>query len=418
MALTPDQAKIIKATVPILVEHGMTITTRFYSNMLRENPELNNVFNKANQFNGHQPKSLAMALHAYASNIDDLGVLSPTVELICQKHASLYIRPEQYNIVGTYLLAAMKEILGDALTPEIHDAWAAAYWQLANLMIGKEEELYKSADGWTDWREFKIDRKENESDEITSFYLVPVDGKPLPSFKPGQYISVQTEVPEFGHLQARQYSLSEAPRSDYYRISVKREDGLNMKDPTAVAHPGYISNLLHKNKQVGDVLGVSHPFGDFFYESAATPASAPIVFLSAGVGLTCLLSIFNSLSAGEKASHPITWVQASRTTGARAFADHVRSAAKQSPGVVKPVFFVSQPVDGETEGKQFDFRGRLDLARLDKDAHLFVGVKETQYFVCGPAQFMVDMQKGLKSLGVDESRVHLELFGTGGVPKA
>ena len=164
---------------------------------------------------------------------DDLGVLAPTVELICHKHASLYIRPEQYNIVGTYLLAAMKEILGDALTPEIHDAWAAAYWQLANVMIGKEEELYKSADGWTDWRDFKIDRKENESDEITSFYLVPVDGKPLPSFKPGQYISVQTEVPEFGHLQARQYSLSEAPRSDYYRISVKRVSA----NPTSAGPP-------------------------------------------------------------------------------------------------------------------------------------------------------------------------------------
>ena len=222
MSLTPEQAKIIKATVPILAEHGMTITSRFYANMLRENKELNNVFNTSNQHNGHQPKSLAMALYAYASNIDDLGVLSPAVELICHKHASLYIRPEHYNIVGTYLLAAMKEILGDSLTQDIHDAWAAAYWQLANIMIAREADLYKSADGWADWREFKIDRKEKESDEITSFYLVPVDGKPLPKFKPGQYISVQTEVPDLSHLQARQYSLSEAPRSDYYRISVKR----------------------------------------------------------------------------------------------------------------------------------------------------------------------------------------------------
>ncbi|KAL1739579.1 globin-like protein [Schizophyllum fasciatum] len=417
MALTPEQAKIIKATVPILAEHGMTITTRFYGNMLRENKELNNVFNTANQVNGHQPKSLAMALYAYASNIDDLGVLSPAVELICHKHASLYIRPEQYNIVGTYLLAAMKEILGDALTPEIRDAWAAAYWQLANIMIDREAALYKSADGWADWREFKIDRKEKESSEITSFYLVPVDGKPLPLFKPGQYISVQTEVPSLSHLQARQYSLSDAPRSDYYRISVKREDGLNMSDPAAPAHPGYISNLLHKNKQAGDIVRVSHPYGDFFYDEAAVAPSAPIVFLSAGVGLTCLLSIFNSLAPAEKTAHPITWVHVARTASARAFAAHVRAAAARNPRV-KPVFFLSHPGEGDVQGTDFDVQGRLELGKLDAESQLFAKDPKAQYFVCGPESFMVDMQKGLKALGVDEARIHLELFGTGGVPKA
>ncbi|KAI5892812.1 globin-like protein [Schizophyllum commune H4-8] len=416
MSLTPEQAKIIKATVPILAEHGMTITSRFYANMLRENKELNNIFNTSNQHNGHQPKSLAMALYAYASNIDDLGVLSPAVELICHKHASLYIRPEHYNIVGTYLLAAMKEILGDALTQDIHDAWAAAYWQLANIMIAREADLYKSADGWADWREFKIDRKEKESDEITSFYLVPLDGKPLPKFKPGQYISVQTEVPDLSHLQARQYSLSEAPRSDYYRISVKREDGLNMSDPAAPAHPGYISNLLHKHKQPGDVLRVSHPYGDFFYDESAVAPTAPIVFLAAGVGLTCLLSIFNSLAAAETA-HPITWVHVARTTSARAFAPHVRAAAARNPRI-QPVFFLSHPGAGDVQGQDFDVPGRLELGKLDAEKQLHAKDATAQYFVCGPEQFMVDMQKGLKELGVDEGRIHLELFGTGGVPKA
>lgn len=134
MALTQEQTKIIKATVPVLVEHGETITSRFYGNMLRENPSLNNIFNHTNQVNHQQPIALAKALYAYATHIDDLGALSPAVELICNKHASLYVQPEQYDIVGKYLLGAMGEVLGDAFTPAIEDAWKAAYFQLAGVV--------------------------------------------------------------------------------------------------------------------------------------------------------------------------------------------------------------------------------------------------------------------------------------------
>ncbi|GME27714.1 Flavohemoprotein [Neofusicoccum parvum] len=412
MPLTPEQAKIIKATVPILAEHGNTITTRFYGNMLRENPELNNVFSNTHQVTGHQPRALAMSLYAYASNIDDLGVLSPTVELICQKHASLYIQPEHYNIVGTYLLAAMKEILGDALTPEIHDAWAAAYWQLANIMIGKEAELYQSADGWTDWRDFRIARKEPESTEITSFYLEPVDGKPLPPFLPGQYISIQAHVPGLEFKQARQYSLSDAPNPTYYRISVKREAGAGAATPA-----GCVSNVLHADKRAGDVLRVSHPYGDFYFDAAATPADAPVVLLSAGVGLTCLLAILNSLTAAPAPApapaRPVAWIHAARSSGARAFGAHVAALAADRPHL-RRVLFVSQPGGAEADVVV----GRLDLAKLDAERDLFVSDRRARYYVCGPERFMVDMQKGLKELGVDEERVHLELFGTGGVPKA
>lgn len=237
MSLTPEQVEIIKSTVPILVEHGTIITTRFYKDMLTAHPELNNIFNNAHQVSGHQPRALAMALFAYATHIGDLGALGPAVELICNKHTSLYIQPEQYDIVGKYLLETMGELLGDAFTPAIRDAWGAAYAQLAKIMIDREEQLYQASEGWRDWRDFKIQKKVPESDEITSFYLAPIDGGKLPTFLPGQYISVRTEVPELHYLQARQYSLSDAPGKDYYRISVKRVSLLYSNLPsTAVSY--------------------------------------------------------------------------------------------------------------------------------------------------------------------------------------
>lgn len=188
MPLTDQQKDLIKACVPALQEHGVEVAKIFYTNMLRENPPLREIFNKANQVHQHQPRALAASVYAYAANIDNLATLGDAVELIANKHASLYVRPEQYEIVGKYLLAAMKEVLGDAVTPELLEAWKVAYGDLADIFIKREGELYKNAHGWTDWRDFRIAKKEKEGDEITSFYLEPVDEsvKPLPPFLPGQ----------------------------------------------------------------------------------------------------------------------------------------------------------------------------------------------------------------------------------------
>ena len=198
MALTPEQTSIVKSTVPVLEQHGTTITKVFYDNLLEAHPELNNIFNKANQDHLRQPRALAAAVLAYAKHIDDLGTLGPTVELIANKHASMYVQPEHYAIVGEHLIGAFKQVLGDALTPEILDAWAAAYGQLADIFIGKEKSLYANTKGWTDWQDFRIAKKIQESDEITSFYLEPVkeSSKPLPPYLPGQVMLSQSGILE------------------------------------------------------------------------------------------------------------------------------------------------------------------------------------------------------------------------------
>ena len=100
MPLSLEQIKIIRDTIPILKEHGYAITTHFYMDMLAAHKELNNIFNHTNQINGHQAQALADSLYAYASHIDDLGVLGPAVERISQKHASLYVREDGGEVDG------------------------------------------------------------------------------------------------------------------------------------------------------------------------------------------------------------------------------------------------------------------------------------------------------------------------------
>jgi len=395
--------------------------------MLGAHPELNKIFNRANQAHHAQPRALAGALYAYASHIDDLGQLTPAVELMCHKHASLYVQPEQYEIVGKYLLGAMGKVLGDALTPEVLEAWTVAYWQLADVLINREQALYKAAlvdsnNTWTTWRDFRIAKKILESDEVTSFYLEPTDGKKLPSFQPGQYISIQTNVPALGTVQSRQYSLSDAPHKTYLRISVKREDSLNSTIPGAERHPGYMSNLLHSSKAVGDVIKVSHPFGDFFISEEQQTSDKPLVMIGGGVGLTPLMTILNDQVA-RGAKRPISWIHSARTHGARAFTSHVSEIVNANSNIKSTLFTDSDAAANGTNGtngaapaRQTNLPGELDLEKVSKEDDLFVNEPAAEYFVCGPTGFMLYASRKLQEMGVEKGRIHLELFGTGGVP--
>ncbi|GKT66226.1 globin [Colletotrichum tofieldiae] len=422
MGLTQDQINIVKSTAPVLKVHGETITTLFYKDMIDTHPELKNVFSLRNQASGEQPRALAQSVLAYATYIDDLPRLKAAVERIAHKHASLYIRPEQYDIVGTHLMKAIGEVLGDALTPEIAEAWTAAYGQLAQVFIGRESEMYREAGPWTDWRKFKIVRRIDESDSVTSFYLAPSDGKlPLPKYLPGQYISVQVPVPQLGGItQPRQYSLSDAAsKGDYYRISVKREATLvdaPQDDVSKGLVPGLVSNLLHNDYQVGDEVEVSHPQGDFFLDTAqADKADVPLVLLSAGVGATPLMSILNTVLGPESKTpnRPIKWVHAARNSGNLVFAKHIRNLTRERENVSAHIF-LNEVKPGDQKGREYDYEQHLDLTKLPQE-DLGLADNRTEYYVCGPRDWMLKVRLVLEGLGVERERVKLELFATGDV---
>ncbi|KAK4155991.1 globin-like protein [Chaetomidium leptoderma] len=421
--LSESQIAIVKATAPVLQQHGVIITTVFYENMLRENPELHNIFSTTSQATGRQQRALAGAVLGYATYIDDLGKLAHAVERIAHKHVSLQVTPAQYDIVGKYLIQAIGQVLGDAATPDIVDAWIAAYGVLAGVFINREGDMYKAnaAANWAGWRKFKIVRKESESSVITSFYLVPTDRGPLPKFFPGQYVSLQLFVPELGYLQSRQYSLSEGPtaKGEYYRISVKREDA----DEAAVA--GLISNILHAKYAVGDEVELSHPQGEFFVDPSDTAKEGvPAVLISAGVGATPLKSILDSLTTASgggpppTVKRPVSWIHSARSSAMQPFGDAIRQICRENEHVTANVFLRNLGPE-DRAGVHYEFGDmRLDLAKLDKERHLFVGNDKAEYFICGPEQFMTDVRSALIAMGVDKSRTFLELFATGDVVDA
>ena len=144
--LSEHHRQQVKATVPLLEAGGEALTRHFYGVMLSEHPEVRPLFNQAHQASGAQPRALANGILQYARHIDRLDTLGPLVGQIVQKHVSLQVLPEQYPIVGSCLLRAIREVLGpDIATDAVIEAWAAAYQQLADLLIGAEEDVYAAA---------------------------------------------------------------------------------------------------------------------------------------------------------------------------------------------------------------------------------------------------------------------------------
>lgn len=414
MALTADQKAVVTACVPLLAEHGLEVTKTMYSHMLTDYPSLRDLFTLSAQLTGHQPSALAGAVYAYAANINDLTPVLPAVERIAHKHVSVNISAPQYAIVGECLLKALREVLGaDVFTDQVHDVWAAAYWQLANLMIKREDDIVNSnaaeEGGWKGWRQMRLVRKVKESSVITSFYWAPVDGGALPVFKPGQYISIRTPVP--GGLQIRQYSLSDAPLTttskavdglpaQYFRNSVKQELG---------AHPGLISNILHNNMEEGSVVDMANPTGDFFLD--VSKAQGPLVLISAGVGLTPMLSMLSTLHNAPD-SRPISYIHVTRSKETHAFAQHIKSLSESNANISSFTFH-SRPGSDEIQGQDYDFSGRLDLGRLDAKTDLHLDNPETEYYICGPSGFMMGAAGWLQRNGVDDKRIKMELFAAG-----
>ena len=384
--LSLETKSIIKATVPVLEEHGTAITTVFYKNMFEAHPELLNIFNHANQAKGRQQAALANTVYAAAVHIDNLEAILPAVVQIANKHVSLGIKPEHYPIVGEYLLKAIKEVLGDAATDDIINAWAEAYGVIADAFIGVEKDMYEKVEnqenGWKFFKDFVVARKEKESGNITSFYLKPAEGSNVPTYQPGQYISVRMSIPGEKYTMIRQYSLSQAAKKDEFRISVKREAD---NDPN-----GRVSVYLHEEVNIGDRLEVSAPAGEFVLD---TEKKSPVAFVSGGVGITPMMSMFETV-ATMTPERPTAFLHAARNETFHAFDQDIRKYTESMDNATYKTLYSDEPsgyITRELLAEYVDVSGEV--------------------YVCGPVPFMEAMIQELRALGMKEDQIHFEFFG-------
>lgn len=383
---SPKTLEIVKATVPVLEEHGTAITTVFYKNMFNQHPELLDIFNETNQKLGRQQTALAMTVLAAAKHLDKLAVLLPQVTQISHKHRALQILPEHYPIVGHHLIGAIKEVLGEAANDDIIDAWTEAYDEIADVFIQLEKTMYEQ-EMWEGFAPFKITEKVEAATDIAAFTVVPanddIDLSKL-SLTAGQYITVKADPEDSDHLALRHYSLYSATSDKGIQFAVRRD---NRNE-----HYGLVSNHLHDHLDVGDTILLSAPAGDFeLNQDLIQQNDIPLVLVSAGVGVTPILSMLEAqVTANPK--RPIVWVYACQNKEHHAFDSKVNELLAAADNVEKHIFYFES-------GQILD---EAWLANLPKPADIYV---------CGSMMFMESIIDGLMALDHGVDSVHYEPFG-------
>ncbi|GCD33798.1 hemin transporter [Streptomyces chrestomyceticus JCM 4735] len=398
--LSSTSAATVRATLPAVGAAIGEITPLFYDKMFAAHPELlRDLFNRGNQANGSQRQALAGSIATFATYLVEHPDERPDAMLarIAHKHASLGVRADQYPIVREHLFAAIAEVLGEAVTEEVAAAWDEVYWLMANALIAAEKRLYEAA-GTPDgdvWREYRVTGRFQETDDVATFVVQPLDGGPLPASRPGQYVSVQVELPDGAH-QIRQYSLSGQPDAGL-QFSVKRVTGDAAGSPA-----GEVSNHLHDHVHGGEVLRVSAPFGDVVLDEG----NRPLLFASAGIGCTPMIGMLSRLAAESSARRVIS-VHADRSPYTHAFRAELRQLTGKLANATAEVWY-ERPEDGGDGGgadAPVTFHeGRIDLSRVDVPAG-------TVAYLCGPVPFMKAARTQLLEAGVPAADIHYEVFG-------
>ncbi|MET8114934.1 globin domain-containing protein [Streptomyces prasinus] len=393
--LSDTSRPVIAATLPVVADHIGEIAQRFYRHMFSAHPELlDGVFNRGNQAHGHQQRALAGSVAAFATTLVESPERVPEQLLrrIAHKHASLGIRPDQYQVVHDHLMWAIGDVLGDAVTEEVAAAWDEVYWLMANALINQERGLY-SARGVrpeTVWRDWRVERKIKETDDVVTFVVKRNDDRLVKTSLPGQYVTVRMRMPD-GKLQPRQYSLTRADDGEHRQFSVKRVRGEG-GDPD-----GEMSALLHDSVGVGDVLTLSLPYGDVVLDDSGRP----VVFASAGIGVSPMAGMLSHLvAAGSGLS--ITLLHADLDEASFPLRRQVVNDVLALRDARMYLWYEKdarslEPVVGV-------FEGQMDLAAVDVP-------DDALYYLCGPLPFMQAVRSRLIERGVAPRDIQYEIFG-------
>jgi len=313
--------------------------------------------------------------------------------------------PERMSVVeidaALYLGSHTREQLERALRiPALSEGWRGSFQALL-------QELAKGAQatgnaglapdagpppGWPGFRPLRVSRINQESSSVKSLEFQPTDGRPLVAALAGQFVVLRLKPAAAGPVALRNYSLSDLPSPDHYRVSVKEEVN------------GVASTYLHTQIKVGDIVEVAAPRGSFTLK----PGDNPVVLLSAGVGATPVLAMLHTL-ANEASAREVWWLFGARNGKDHPFAEESRSLVKRLARGKSHIWY-SRPGPEDRLDRDFDLSGRIAGDALKK-----LGVPlDADFYLCGPSAFLKDVSSGLAALGVPGERVHEEIFGAAG----
>lgn len=264
----------------------------------------------------------------------------------------------------------------------------------------------QQSQAWSGYRKFRVEGKVLEAESICSFYLAPHDGRSLPPFLPGQYLTFRLKIPGQAREVTRCYSLSDGPdHSDYYRVTIKR---LPPPPGSPVAPSGLSSSHFHDRLQVGDFLDVKAPSGHFHLD---VEHRGPVVLVGGGVGVTPMLSMLSYLATAP-GNREAWFFYGVRNSREHVMKDYLRELAAQHRNLHVVVCY-SHPLPEDRQGADFDVAERVSVELFKR----MLTVNNFDFYVCGPPPMMETITRDLEGWGVPEDRIHFEAFGPASVKK-
>lgn len=253
---------------------------------------------------------------------------------------------------------------------------------------------------WEGCRTFLVDRREAESETVTSFYLVPEDGGALPTYRPGQSLGFVLDLPDRMTPVIRNYTISDSPKDAcHYRLSIKHEPAPADQPDLP---PGVSSNYFHDHVQVGTKLQVRAPSGQF---ALRPEGKGPVLLLSGGVGCTPMIAMLNAIvDAGS--TRNVWFVHGVRNGREHAFGGYVRAVAQAHDNIRAHICY-SRPDDGDVLGEDYDSAGHVTAELLQS----LMPDTSAQVFLCGSTPFMKVLYNDLIDKGFDEFQIVYEFFG-------
>jgi uncharacterized protein len=278
--------------------------------------------------------------------------------------------------------------------------------EIKNIMARRELEAKQVKLSWNGFRKFQVVAKVPETKDITSFYLAPHDGKELPGFLPGQFLTFQVAVPSHPQPVIRCYSLSDSPfHPDRYRVSIKRVPAPR-DDPSAP--PGLISNYFHDSLNENDIVDVKAPSGHFHLSMTK---KTPVVLLAGGVGITPVLSMLNAIT--EMGSQREVWFFLGvRDKTEHIMKEHLEMMARENENVTLNVFY-SAPAETDVINEDYHAKGRVNVENIKT----ILPSNNFDFYICAPPPMVKDLRTDLAGWGVPKKNIHFEAFGPATVKK-
>ena len=249
------------------------------------------------------------------------------------------------------------------------------------------------------YQNYTVTKVEDASQVIKSFYLESEDGARIACHKAGQFLPVEVQPPGTTEPIRRTYTISSAPNGSFYRLSIKKEPG----EP-----PGVTSNYFHDHVTVGSTIRAMTPRGKFVLDESST---RPIVLLSAGVGLTPMISMLEQLVKSSDScgcNRQVWFIHGATNSRTHAFDQQVKKLAQAHPCLDVHIRY-SQPLEGEIEAANYQSTGHVDIDLVKS----LLTLDDYEFYLCGPAPFMESLYEGLKDISVPDERIHYEFFGPG-----